>query len=133
MLHRCTDRGWVGFADYGGRGITVCDRWLKSIEKFIADIGPRPSLRHSLERIDVNGNYEPGNVLWATAKQQGNNRRNTRFLTAYGVTKPISEWACITGLYPNTIAQRVKRGISPEVALGNECAVLIKHQDGISA
>lgn len=78
MRERCYNTTHVSYHHYGGRGIRVCDRWLNDPEgfvNFVADIGPRPSLEYSLDRIDPNGNYAPGNVRWATAKEQANNKR----------------------------------------------------------
>lgn len=79
MNVRCTDENHIAFHHYGGRGITVCDRWNydnpDAFRNFLEDMPPRPSRLFSLDRINVNGNYEPGNVRWATAEQQSNNQR----------------------------------------------------------
>ncbi|MEV8032248.1 hypothetical protein [Streptomyces sp. NPDC086182] len=75
MRQRCTNPKSLQWPNYGGRGIQVCDEWLNSFEAFLAEVGRRPTDGHSIDRIDTNGNYEPGNVRWATASQQ---QRNTR-------------------------------------------------------
>jgi hypothetical protein len=78
MIRRCTDPNGPKWEHYGGRGIQVCEKWHASFEAFLADVGRRPSRGHSLDRIQVDGNYEPGNVRWATATIQRHNRRDSR-------------------------------------------------------
>ncbi len=78
MVQRCTNPRNHKFPDYGGRGISVCDRWRDSFEAFYVDMGPRPSVTHSIDRIDVDGNYEPGNCRWATPTEQANNTRKNK-------------------------------------------------------
>lgn len=73
MVRRCTNPNNHAWPRYGGRGITVCDRWRESFETFLADVGPRPSDKHSIDRINNDGNYEPGNCRWATAREQVQN------------------------------------------------------------
>jgi hypothetical protein len=75
MRERCCNPLDKSYADYGGRGIRVCAEWMDSFEAFFAHIGPKPSPAHSIDRINVNGNYEPGNVRWATAIEQAANKR----------------------------------------------------------
>lgn len=97
MKQRCFNKKNTRFADYGGRGITVCDRWV-DFEAFLADMGQPPD-GMSLDRIDNDGNYEPSNCRWTTAKQQQvTARRERRFLTHNGVTKTIGEWAVELGI-----------------------------------
>ena len=95
--------------NYGARGITVCERW-NSFANFLADMGPRPSKDHSIDRINNDGNYEPGNCRWATHQQQMRNRGCNRYLTHNGETLMLVEWAERTGLLPHTILTRISRG-----------------------
>jgi hypothetical protein len=100
------------FSHYGGRGITVCRRWMDSFEHFLCDIGRRPTSKHTLERINVDGNYEPGNVEWATMKVQQRNRRNNHLITVDGITRCLAEWSEISGVGFSTIIRRLKIGWS---------------------
>lgn len=91
MRRRCLNPKRRDYARYGGRGIKVCDRWA-SFATFLADMGPRPSPKHSLDRIDNLGHYEPGNCKWATAAEQTRNRRSNLHVTIDGVTKVAADW-----------------------------------------
>lgn len=116
MIQRCTNPKRNGYGRYGGRGILVCDRW-SAFENFLSDMGPRPSLQHSLDRIDGDGNYEPGNCRWATqVEQMRNMHRNVR-LTFDGRTQCVRQWAAELGLSPYTIYSRIKRGFPPSQCL----------------
>lgn len=75
----------VAYHNYGGKGVTICDRWLESFEAFLEDLGERPSKKHTLDRIDPNGNYEPGNVKWSTILEQNRNKRNVFLIEVDGV------------------------------------------------
>lgn len=117
IIKRCTVPTHRAWKSYGGRGITVCERWLSSFENFRADMGPRPSPTHSLDRKDNNGNYEPGNCRWATAKEQLNNTRVNLVLEHNGVRMTAMQWAEKTGLAPHLVYARTRRGWSPERTL----------------
>lgn len=110
MKRRCYEVGNPKYPAYGGRGIRVCDEWRADYELFLAYIGKRPGSRHSLDRIDVNGHYEPGNVRWATDDQQANNRRSNRCDTIGLETRTVSEWSEISGTKFGTILMRLNRG-----------------------
>lgn len=114
MKKRCTDPRHDHFKYYGGRGIRVCQRWLVSFSNFILDLGPRPSPKHTIERLDNNGNYEPGNVKWATDEEQRRNRSDNSKITWNGETLTVTEWAHRLRIPVETIARRVRRGWSPE-------------------
>ncbi|GGF26373.1 hypothetical protein [Hymenobacter cavernae] len=90
---RCYNPNAEKYPQYGERGITVCERWLDSYEDFLLDMGRAPTKDHSIERIDVNGNYEPSNCRWATAKEQANNKTTNVFLELNGVIKTLAQWA----------------------------------------
>lgn len=111
---RCFNPKVPCYKHYGGRGITMCDRWRESLENFVSDMGTRPSPAHSIDRIDNNGNYEPGNCRWATTKEQANNTRSNRKVTVSGETKNSTQWADSIGVRREVIYKRLKRGINGE-------------------
>lgn len=107
MIQRCYNPNRARFNRYGGRGIRVCDEWRASFERFFADLGPSPSKTHSLERIDNDGHYEPGNVRWATKKEQSRNTRRNVPLTLNGETLLLTEWAKRLGTGHKTLSTRL--------------------------
>lgn len=117
MIARCTNPRNPGFAKYGGRGITVCQRWLDGFEYFFADIGPRPSPNHSIDRIDNDGNYEPGNVRWATSYEQRRNTSRSRFYTIGDQTLCMADWAKKSGICPKVVWGRINCGWPIELAI----------------
>lgn len=117
MIQRCEQPSLESFPLYGGRGIRVCDEWRHDFAAFLAHIGPRPSPKHSLDRINANGHYEPGNVRWATVVEQARNKRTTQRITAFGETLTSGEWAERTGISAQKITERIRKGLPPETAL----------------
>lgn len=116
MKSRCFNPKFPFYEDYGGRGITVCERWMV-FENFFADMGPRPSLKHTLDRIDNNGHYEPDNCRWATKSEQNCNRKNAVVLEFRGERLNLEIWAKRVGIKVDTIAGRLKRGWPVDEAL----------------
>jgi hypothetical protein len=122
MKDRCLRPNATGFDRYGERGITICERWLNSFEAFREDMGERPGLDYSLDRIDNNGNYEPGNCRWATRTEQANNRRKAKprlVIEFNGESKTVQEWATFLGISPTTILCRRSQGLPVEKVLVN--------------
>lgn len=117
MISRCDDPTTHNYANYGGRGISVCARWRESFENFISDMGRRPSSTHSIDRIENDGNYEPGNCRWATANQQARNRRSTHHVEAFGERLPLVAWAERAGMKYTTLKRRLDNGMNPEEAI----------------
>ena len=116
MLKRCKDHKSIGYKNYGGRGITVCDRWM-TFSNFVEDMYPSFKKGLTLDRIDNETGYCAENCRWATWKQQQRNTRRNRFLTLNGMTKCISEWSQSLGIPKTTIWNRLHRGWSVERAL----------------
>jgi hypothetical protein len=114
---RCLNKNGQDFHNYKGRGITVCQEWIDSFEAFFNYIGERPTPYHSIDRINNDGNYCPGNVRWATKWEQANNTRVNRLLEFKGETNTLAEWGKIFNIKPGIIHKRLKRGWSMEDAL----------------
>jgi hypothetical protein len=110
MRDRCRNKNNANYKNYGGRGISVCSRW-DSFALFAQDVGQRPSPNHSIDRYpNPDGNYEPGNVRWATQKQQVRNSRRSRTITFDGITMLSCEWDDILGLRPGRLADYISQG-----------------------
>jgi hypothetical protein len=116
MKQRCLNPNSRMYHRYGGRGIGVWQEWVGSFESFFAAVGPRPA-GHSLERVDNEGGYVPGNVKWATRAEQQKNTCRNRFITHDGVTLHVSEWARRLGLSDRTVSDRYHRGLPTEQVL----------------
>lgn len=117
MRLRCTDPEHAAWANYGGRGITVCDRWLASVADFCADMGSKPSPAHELDRINNDRGYEPGNCQWVLRSENDRNRRNNRILEHAGESMPLIAWAERSGLSPDTLTKRLDAGWDTALAL----------------
>ena len=128
MKARCQNSKVSNYHNYGGRGISVCERW-ETFENFYADMGDCGGL--TIERIDTNGDYEPSNCRWATRKEQGNNKRNNRLLSFDGLTLTVQQWADRIGIGEATIRKRLRLGWSTAKALTTE-AVIGRNQHGVA-
>lgn len=117
MRLRCTNPQHKAWPDYGGRGILVCDRWLHSVENFIADMGLKPTAKHEIDRENNDGHYEPGNCRWVVRKVNCRNRRNNHLIAHEGLTLSMSEWSERSGVPCDTISHRLRAGWSTERAL----------------
>jgi hypothetical protein len=117
LIQRCTNPADKRFHHYGGRGITVCAQWLRSFDEFYADMGPRPSAKHSIDRENNNGHYQPGNCRWATKREQLLNRRGSLRIKFLGESLPLCAWAERQGIPEVVLRQRLARGWSPKKLL----------------
>ncbi len=115
MHQRCKNIRHQNYYRYGARGISVCERWGK-FESFLADMGPRPA-GTSIDRIDNNGNYEPGNCRWASIKQQSRNKRSNVFYEFNGQKRCLIDWIEWLGLPEKAVRQRIEKGIPFEQAI----------------
>jgi hypothetical protein len=116
MITRCTNPESISFPSYGGRGIKVCDRW-KDFLVFQSDMGHRPSPQHSLDRVNNDGDYEPGNCRWATRLEQSNNQRSNRLITFRGKTLSVAEMCRTYGKDHLLVRSRLREGWSVDAAM----------------
>jgi hypothetical protein len=116
MKQRCLNPKRLNFARYGGRGVSLCERWRDSYQAFLDDMGPRPS-GLTIERINNLDGYHPKNCRWATPREQANNRRSNRILAYQGQIDTLANWARVVGLSARTIQKRLTLGWSDEKAL----------------
>ena len=122
MKARCRNPMAPGFPRYGARGIKVCDRWANSFEAFVADMGRRPTPKHSIERKDNDRDYCPENCRWATPREQSSNRAVTKFINHFGERLALTIACERAGVpYARTL-QRLKKGYSDEAALSSQKA-----------
>lgn len=123
MKARCVRPSDPDYVRYGGRGVTVCERWLHGeggitgFECFLLDMGPPTFEKASIDRIDGLKGYAPDNCRWASAKEQGNNRVTNRWVEVDGLRKTVTQWSEISGVGPKTILYRLNRGIPPAQAV----------------
>lgn len=114
IIKRCTDSQNRAYENYGGRGIKVCKRWCDSFENFLEDMGKAPTPKHTIDRIDNDGDYTPDNCRWATMKQQMNNKRSNVNITWNGETKTATQWARKMNMPRSTFFNRLNNGWSLE-------------------
>ena len=117
MVQRCTNPKHPQWKNYGARGVRVCDEWVHNSAAFIAYMGPRPSSLHSLDKINNNGNYEPGNVRWATREQQAKNKRAHYRIEYLGKRNSLTGWAETLGVNRETLRRRLRSGFPMEAAV----------------
>jgi len=109
MKERCYNIKNHKYPIYGAIGIIICDRWLNSFENFISDMGPKPSSKHSIDRIDNDGNYEPSNCRWATPLEQSRNTSHNRWIEGGGENMLLVDWASRFGVDPSVVLYHLKR------------------------
>jgi hypothetical protein len=128
MKHRCSNEDCAAYPNYGGRGIVVCAEWAASFGAFLRDMGEPPTAKHSLDRIDNNRGYEPGNVVWATVKQQNNNKRTNKTIEFGGKSMTAAAWDQWLGFKPGLVSQRLKKGWPIERALNPKLKRILENK-----
>lgn len=117
MRRHCLSKTCPEYSNYGGRGITICSRWLDGVQNFLDDMGTRPSKKHEIDRINNDGNYEPLNCRWATRTENCRNRRSSRFLIVNGQKRTLIEWSELSGVPSDTLFKRLSAGWDDEKAV----------------
>lgn len=119
LKQRCTNPKHPAFHNYGGKGVRICEQWAgpEGFPRFLRDMGRKPTPGHTLDRIDSDGHYEPGNCRWSNWTEQGRNRRTNRVLTVGGETLCIAEWSERTGITQSNISNRLRDGWSADEAV----------------
>lgn len=129
MKNRCyNENDQKHWKNYGGRGIKICDRWRNSFEHFIADMGHRPSVKHTLERLDNNGDYSPSNCRWEIPSTNLNNKRTNIRIEFNGRIQTVTQWARELNMHQATLRYRLKRGWPVEKTLLTPCADFIEER-----
>jgi hypothetical protein len=121
IIDRCHNPDCATYYWYGARGIEMCERWQRSPDAFIEDMGLPPTAQHSIDRINHNGNYEPSNCRWATQEEQNNNTRRSKLIDWNGKTQSIRDWAKEYNVGGRRLSERLNRGWSMERALNTPC------------
>jgi hypothetical protein len=133
MKDRCHNPDAVQYDNYGGRGIQVCNEWMISFQAFYRAMGSRPGHGYSVDRIDVNGNYEPGNCRWATSEEQGNNKRLNVKFTLDGEELTLPQIARKCNIPISTLVSRIYRdNLSIEDAISKKAYQRFAHYNGVS-
>lgn len=133
LRDRCYNEDAEQYPNYGGRGVSVCKEWLNSFEAFYADMGPRPEKGYSIDRVDVNGDYEPSNCRWATGETQSNNKRCNKYFILDGERLTLSQIARKYKIPLATLTCRVYRdGLSIETAVAKKANQRLAHYNGVS-
>src|SRR5690606_678534 len=129
-IQRCTNPNDNGYKNYGGRGISLCDKWL-TFSGFFEDMGHRPSNKHSIERRDNSGNYCLENCYWATRRVQSRNKRNNRIIRANGIEMCLEDWAKQTKITHSAIIYRINAGWPEDLAVTTPKNVTLKRVLGL--
>lgn len=117
IRNRCHNKNYKPFPRYGGRGVKMCDRWRYDFYLFAKDMGPRPSKKHQVDRINNDGDYSPENCRWSTSRENCRNKSTNKYITYNGETLLHCEWAERLGLHRSAIGVRLKKGWTEEEAV----------------